>query len=563
MNISIKSKLLKAFCVSAVSALLLCSLSLVALAAGPVSGVTLDKNTLNITVNKTAKLVATVLPEDATNKGVTWSSGNESIATVDSAGVVTAVSTGSGAVGTAVITVTTVEGGLQNTCTVTVTPPVTSIAAFSPAPVDLNVGQEQKLAAVLTPPEATNVVWSSSDSNIATVDGTGSVKAVAPGTATIKIASVDDEANINAVCTVNVKQPVNKIELNYTSLLLCDGETVALTAAVSPDNATDKTVTWATSDDQIATVSNGTVTIYAVGNVRITASSGGCQAACDITVKPGKISSSKYNVLTGGLLTGVSKYTILPNFKANLNNDGADVKVYKPDGSEITGGIVSTGMAAKLFMGGKERDSLGVVVNGDANGDGGISISDYTLARLDILGLKPLSGLYRNGADVNNDGKITISDYTLMRLDILGLKPISTTLPDLPAVTDPRIRRFLDVALSMQGKPYVWGAEGPDSFDCSGYIYYCLNQAGYSVGRSTAQTYSGKAEWQYVDRNSLQPGDLMFYFSDSKPGFIGHVGIYLGNGYHIHASSDYGYVIICRVEGWYDRMLSHGRRVFQ
>jgi cell wall-associated NlpC family hydrolase len=54
----------------------------------------------------------------------------------------------------------------------------------------------------------------------------------------------------------------------------------------------------------------------------------------------------------------------------------------------------------------------------------------------------------------------------------------------------------------------------------------------------------------------------MFYHSDTRPGIIGHIGIYLGNGYHIHASSDYGRVIICRVDGWYDRMLSHGRRVF-
>ncbi len=54
----------------------------------------------------------------------------------------------------------------------------------------------------------------------------------------------------------------------------------------------------------------------------------------------------------------------------------------------------------------------------------------------------------------------------------------------------------------------------------------------------------------------------MFYISDDNPDRIGHVGIYLGNGYHIHASSSYGYVVICQVDGWYDEMLSHGRRVY-
>jgi uncharacterized protein YjdB len=563
MKISVNNIIKKAAFMSVVMTLLLCSVGLVVLADGPVTGVSLDKDTLSITIGKQATLIATVLPENATNKAVTWASLDASIASVDSTGIVTAHKLGS-----TTITVTTVEGSKTAACVVTVTPPVTNITAFGQNKFNLNVGQEQRLTAVLTPPEATNYVWSSSNSSIASVNSEGLVTALAPGTVTVKIASADDETTaadesiINAVYTVNVIQPVNKIELSHTSLLLCDGETIKLSAAVFPENASDKTVTWSTSDDQIATVADGEVKIYSVGNVRITASSGGCQAICDITVKPGKISSSKYNALESGLLTGVSKLTVLPNFKASLNNDSADIKVYKPDGSELTGGIVGTGAIVKLFVDGKERDSLGVVVSGDADGDGSISIFDYTYARLDILGIKPIDGIYRFGADVDNDGKITIYDYTLMRFDILGLKPISTPMPELPDVTNPQIRRFLDVALSLQGKPYAWSEEGPDSFDCSGYVYYCLNQAGYSVGRSTANTYSINEKWQYVDRNALQPGDLMFYWSDSKPGYIGHVGIYLGNGYHIHASSDYGYVVICRVEGWYDRMLSHGRRVF-
>ena len=153
--------------------------------------------------------------------------------------------------------------------------------------------------------------------------------------------------------------------------------------------------------------------------------------------------------------------------------------------------------------------------------------------------------------------------YTAIRLDILGLKAIGDNILDLPVVTNSNIRAFLDMgrwpsrASRMSG-----GAEGPDSFDCSGYIYYCLNKVGYSVGRTTANTYSQNTRWQYIDRDDLKPGDLMFYFSDSDPSRIGHVGIYLGNGYHIHASSDYGSIIICKVDGWYDEMLSHGRRVW-
>ena len=243
--------------------------------------------------------------------------------------------------------------------------------------------------------------------------------------------------------------------------------------------------------------------------------------------------------------------------------------MYKADGAELVSGTVGTGMTAVLTFGGTERDRLTVIVDGDTNGDGLISISDYTLTRYAILTLKPLEGAYRLAGDVNGDGNVSISDYTLIRYDILGLKAINDykpALPDLPEVSDPRIRLFLDIAIAQLDDPYVGGEEGPDAFDCSGFVYYCLKEAGYTgtLWRSTANSYSRWSSWQYVDKNALQPGDLMFFFSDepSDGDHIGHVGIYLGDGYLIHASSSNGRIIISRVRGWYSDMLSHGRRVF-
>ena len=371
-----------------------------------------------------------------------------------------------------------------------------------------------------------------------------------------------------AGCTVTYEPQnlvaVSGVTLNHSTRLMCPGDTVTLTVTVAPADAANKTVEWASENIDIASVEDGVVTAVNMGTVDITVTTqdGAFEAVCTVTIQPDKIASSTY-LIGGGLLKGVAKYTNYDTFKASLYN-GSVIGIYKPDGTEVTSGNVATGMSAVLSVGGTERDRQTIIVNGDANGDGGITISDYTLARLDILGLKALEGNYRTAADLSGDGSITISDYTLMRLDILNLKPISGTMPDLPEVSDPRIRAFLDLALLQQGKPYIWGDEGVNGFDCSGFIYYCLNQTGYSVGRTTADTYSRRSSWQYVDRNELQPGDLMFYFSDTPTDgdHIGHIGIYLGNGYHIHASSDYGYIVICRVEGWYDRMLSHGRRVF-
>ena len=361
--------------------------------------------------------------------------------------------------------------------------------------------------------------------------------------------------------------PVSGVSLDHDTLLMCPGETATLAATVAPADAADKTVVWATDNVDIASVTDGVVTAVNMGTVDITVTTqdGSYKAVCTVTIQADKIGSTTY-LIGSGLLTDVAKHTSVMTFKANLLN-GADTHVYKADGTEITSGTVGTGMSVALSVGGTERDRLIIVVNGDTNGDGAVSISDYTLTRYNILALKALEGAYHTAGDVNGDGNVSISDYTLIRYDILGLKPINNStpsLPDLPAVSDPRIRAFLDMAIAQLGEPYVWGAEGPDSFDCSGFIHYSLNQTGYSLGRTTADSYSRRTSWQYVDRNALQPGDLMFYYSDTPTDgdHIGHIGIYLGNGYHIHASSDYGYIVICRVEGWYDEMLSHGRRVF-
>ena len=358
--------------------------------------------------------------------------------------------------------------------------------------------------------------------------------------------------------------PVIGVTLDAETALLGIGETTVLTPAVTPDDAANKNLVWATSDASIATVSNGTVTAVGPGTATITVSSESTPAitdTCAVTVKAYAIETTKYPIdRAHGILKGVPKMTASGDFFSNLRNELPDLALYDAAGSLCAQTPIKTGMTVKLNVGGTERDALKIAVNGDSNGDGMVTISDYTLARLNILGLKPLDDVSKAACDVNGDGKVSISDYTTIRLDILGIKMINA-LPDLPAVSDPRIRAFIDAALTQQGKPYVWSEEGPDSFDCSGYIYYCLRKVGYNVSRTTASSYSKNEAWPYVPRDQLQPGDLMFYFDDDMT-TIGHIGIYLGNGYHIHASSDYGCVIICRVEGWYDKRLSHGRRVF-
>ncbi len=99
------------------------------------------------------------------------------------------------------------------------------------------------------------------------------------------------------------------------------------------------------------------------------------------------------------------------------------------------------------------------------------------------------------------------------------------------------ISTMIATAQKMIGRPYVLGATGPKSFDCSGLVYYCLKQAGSNRMRMNAQGYSNVSDWKKItSMNSLQKGDLLFFWNSAKTK-VGHVGIYIGGGMMIDASS--------------------------
>lgn len=252
----------------------------------PVTGVSIVHNAQNTTefnINKgtTILLSADVKPANATNKAVSWVSGNSSIATVNEAGQVTGV--GKGAVN---ITCTTADGAFRATCTVNVIQPVESIT-LDVASVNLEVGKSKTIKAKVSPSTASyqTVKWSSSNSKIASIDSDGVVKAVSAGTVTITAYSAD--GNAKATCKVTVIQPVTGIKLSHESGYVRIGEVGVLKATVLPTNASNQKVTWSSSDTTKATVSqDGVVTGKAQGYVTITATSvnGGYTASCKILV---------------------------------------------------------------------------------------------------------------------------------------------------------------------------------------------------------------------------------------------------------------------------------------
>ena len=244
----------------------------------PVKGISLNKTSTTLTVGSSETLTATVIPDNATDKSVTWATSNASVATVAD-GMVTAVGPG-----TATITVTTVDGGYTATCTVTVTQPTTGVT-LNKVNTTLAVGSTETLTATVYPTDATDksVTWKTSNAAVATV-ANGTVTGVAPGIATITVTSSNGST---ATCEVTVIQPTTGVTLNKTSITLTAGSTERLTATVAPDNATDKSVTWTTSNANVATVTDGVV--YAVNagtaTITVTTTDGAKTATCEVIVR--------------------------------------------------------------------------------------------------------------------------------------------------------------------------------------------------------------------------------------------------------------------------------------
>ena len=239
----------------------------------PVTKVTITPSTLNLATGETATLTVSVEPEGATYE-VEWSSSDETVATIVD-GVVTAVGEGTA-------TVTAVVGDDSATCVVTVETPIESIT-LDKTELEMVKGDTETLTVTINPETAkeVKVTWSSSDEKIATVDETGKVTAVGAGEATITAKAGGKEAT----CKVTVKVPVESITLDKTSLTLKEGATAVLVATVKPDDATDKTVTWSSSDETIATVdNNGKVTGIKEGEATVTAKAGDKTATCKVTV---------------------------------------------------------------------------------------------------------------------------------------------------------------------------------------------------------------------------------------------------------------------------------------
>ena len=302
-----------------------------------VESVTLDKTSLDLKVGNNATLTATLSPEGATNKDVTWTSDNPEVAAVEG-GTVTAK-----AEGTAIITAK--AGDKTATCTVTVAKADVAVESITldKTSLDLKTGDNTTLTATVSPEGATNkdVTWTSDNPEVAAVEG-GTVTAKAEGTATITAKAGDK----TATCTVTVAKAdvaVESVTLDKTSLDLKAGDNTTLTATVNPESATNKDVTWTSDKPEIAAVEGGTVTAKAEGTatITVTTADGGKTATCKVTVKPQNVLVTAISVPSTATLyvgnTATLTATVTPtnatNQKVTWSSNNESVATVGTDGT--------------------------------------------------------------------------------------------------------------------------------------------------------------------------------------------------------------------------------------
>ena len=253
-----------------------------------VTGVTLSQKSLSLTVGQESSLTATVAPSDAEDKTVTWTSSDPKVASVTD-GKVKALSAGE-----TTVTVKTNDGGFTAACSVSVKEEHKTISvagvSLDKTGLEMVVDDVVTLSATVSPSDATNpkISWSTSDENVATVDG-GKVTAVSPGSTTITVTTED--GGFKATCGVTVKDkrhPVTSVSLDKTEITLTIGGSAILTATVEPEDATDPSVTWSSDNEDVALVEDGSVTAVGAGSATVTVKTvdGGLTASCKVTVNP-------------------------------------------------------------------------------------------------------------------------------------------------------------------------------------------------------------------------------------------------------------------------------------
>lgn len=300
------------------------------------TSLTLDEKTLNLIIDDQYMLKYQLLPEKTTNKNVIWESSDSGIATVDSLGMVKAV-----AVGKTTISIFNHDKSLTAKCLVDVSPIKATSIILNNKDMEIFINESATLTYKILPENTTSksVTWSSANTNIVSVNSKGEILGVNVGETTVEVRI--DELIFD---TAKIKVKPNKatgISMSETEKTLNMNDKHSLVVNFTPQNTTNKKVTWESSNSDIATVSTaGIVSALKEGTTLITAVSddGGFRTTCKITVNPVIIiTPNRMELLTTqSKKLEVTDINNAPYYNAKWKSSNTDVAIVTPDANGQT-----------------------------------------------------------------------------------------------------------------------------------------------------------------------------------------------------------------------------------
>ncbi len=313
----------------------------------PATSVAISTEDMTLVVGETRMLTATVRPEGTTDKTVSWDSDNKAIATVAADGTVTAISVG-------VANITAKCNDVSATCKVTVNPVTASAITLNAQNLIILIGQTEKLTATVLPDNTSDksVIWASDNEAIATVAADGTVTGVSIGVANITATCGD----VSATCKVTVNPvPAATVTINVPDTKIYVGDKLTLSATVAPDNTTDKTLIWACSTPEFATINaqTGELTAIAPGEARIKATCGEATGMATVTIIP--VAATSVTISTEDMTlfvgqTGKLTATIFPDNTTDKNivweSDNEAIATVTSDGIVTAASIGITNVTA-------------------------------------------------------------------------------------------------------------------------------------------------------------------------------------------------------------------------
>jgi len=305
-------------------------------------------------VGQTAQLTAT--PKDAngnplTGRTITWSSSDNTIATVSGSGLVTGVGPGGP------VTITATSEGQSGTATINVA--LAPVASVTVAPSTASIAITGTVQLTATPKDANGnpltgraISWSSSDNTIATVNGSGLVTGVAAGSVTITATS---EGKSGTASVTVAGAPVASVTVTPASASVQAGQTQQLTATLKDANGnilTGRTVTWSSNNTSVATVSSsGLVTAKVAGSATITATSEGKSGTSALTVTPVPVASVTVAPASASVAVGATLQLTATPKDANGNPLTGRVVTWQSSNSAIAG-VNGSGLVSGVAAGG-------------------------------------------------------------------------------------------------------------------------------------------------------------------------------------------------------------------